>query len=101
MGEVIARGEQGTTTNYNMFVQWAYLNYAPIDGMSIKLGRQRYAIWTASEYVNAHYELPYKIFHKLCTMSLLLSHLMALRYPIRLKREQENYWLKSLEVLPY
>ena len=58
--ELIATGKPGLQTNFNNFAQWAYLAYAPMPGMSIKLGRQRYAVWTASEYINTHFLLPFR-----------------------------------------
>lgn len=58
--EFMATGESAPLSNFSNFVQWAYANWTPIDGLSIKVGRQRYPIWTASEYVNIHAQLPYR-----------------------------------------
>lgn len=58
--ELIAEGQSGPQVNYTAFAEWAYLNWTPIEGLSIKLGRQRLPIWTASEYINVHYQLPYR-----------------------------------------
>jgi hypothetical protein len=58
--ELIAEGQSGPQTNYTAFAEWAYLNWTPMQGLSVKLGRQRMPVWTASEYINNHFELPYR-----------------------------------------
>lgn len=58
--EFMATGETAPTSNFGNFVQWAYANWTPVKDLSIKLGRQRYPIWTASEFVNIHAQLPYR-----------------------------------------
>jgi len=58
--EFMATGEVAPTTNFGNFVQWAYATWTPMKDLSVKLGRQRYPIWTASEFVNVHAQLPYR-----------------------------------------
>ncbi len=62
--ELIAQGQQGNSTdtsNFNNYVQWAFINYKPIDNMNVKLGRQRFPIWMASEFINTHHQLPFRV----------------------------------------
>ncbi len=60
--EVVATGSTGAqSTNYNVFTQWAMLSYQFSDGTSVKVGRQRFPIWTASEFINNHHELPFRV----------------------------------------
>ena len=60
--QLIATGStQGTNTNYSLFADWAYINYTPIDGLNIRAGRQRYPVFTASEYINEHEQLPFRV----------------------------------------
>ncbi|MBC7385150.1 MAG: hypothetical protein H7301_03180, partial [Cryobacterium sp.] len=59
--ELIAQGQNGPQNNYTAYAEWAYVNWAPIPGMSVKVGRQRNPIWSASEYINSHYQLPYRV----------------------------------------
>lgn len=56
--QIIMAGNQAQATNFNMFAQWAYLTYKPMDTVAIKLGRQLWPVLISSEYQRVHYLLP-------------------------------------------
>jgi hypothetical protein len=60
--QIVGTGaSEGANTNYTLFADWAYVNYTPVDELNIRAGRQRYPIFTASEYINEHEELPFRV----------------------------------------
>jgi len=60
--QLVATGDNLYWQNFSTFMEWAYLNYQPtaVPGLSVRVGRQRYGVWTASEYMNVHHELPFR-----------------------------------------
>lgn len=56
--QIIMAGESAQATNFNTFAQWAYLNYKPMDGLSLKIGRQLWPVLISSEYQRVHFLLP-------------------------------------------
>lgn len=58
--QFIATGGNAIATNFSTFAQWAFVNYTPTDGTSIRLGRQLFPLWLPSEYIGVHYLLPYR-----------------------------------------
>lgn len=56
--QIVMAGSQAQSSNFNMFAQWAYLNYRPTDGLSVKVGRQLWPVLISSEYQRVHYLLP-------------------------------------------
>jgi len=56
--QFIASGSNAQTENFNMFAQWAYLQYRMDNNVSFKLGRQLWPILIASEYQRVHHLLP-------------------------------------------
>jgi len=51
-------GAGAPSTDFNMFAQWAYVTYKPVDSISFKLGRQLWPMMISSEYQRVHYLLP-------------------------------------------
>jgi len=60
--QLVASGQSEIpNSNYSLFADWAYINYTPMDNLSIRVGRQRLPIFTASEYINEHIDLPFRV----------------------------------------
>lgn len=54
---------KGSTTgaignNYNISAEYAFVQYKPAADWTVRAGRQRLPFFTASEYINEHYQLP-------------------------------------------
>jgi hypothetical protein len=61
VAQIAALGDPvGRNDGFGLFAQWAYLNYKPAAGTSLKLGRQLYPTLMASEYANVGYLLPFR-----------------------------------------
>jgi hypothetical protein len=63
--QLVALGDRTAAANttfatFNVAASWAYVSYKTEDGTTIRMGRQRFPIFTASEYIYEHYELPYR-----------------------------------------
>lgn len=50
----------GTTDSFGLMAQWAFVNYKPTDGISIRVGRQLYPTLLASEYARVGFLLPFR-----------------------------------------
>src|SRR5262249_40608802 len=50
----------GKNDSFGLFAQWAYLNYKPASGTTIKVGRQLYPTLIAAEYARVGYLLPFR-----------------------------------------
>lgn len=59
--QLVATGDPDSITGkFTPFASWATLGYTFDDGTIIKIGRQRFPIFTASEYIYVHQALPYR-----------------------------------------
>lgn len=56
--QIVMAGGSAQATNFNMFAQWAYLNYRPMPGLNLKIGRQLSPFLISSEYQRVHFLLP-------------------------------------------
>lgn len=56
--QIIMAGDSAQSTNFDMFAQWASLNYRVTDGLNVKVGRQLWPVLISSEYQRVHYLLP-------------------------------------------
>ena len=64
-GQLIALGDRNVAMNtpyatYGVQASWAYVGYKSDGGFGLRAGRQRFPIFTASEYIYEHYELPFR-----------------------------------------
>jgi hypothetical protein len=59
-GQIIGNGGSAQQANFNLFAQFAYVNYTGIDGISIKGGRQSLPILMAGDVFRVGYDLPYR-----------------------------------------
>lgn len=56
--QIVAAGNNAQQYNFNLFAQWAYLNYKVMDGLNLKIGRQLWPVLISSEYQRVHQLLP-------------------------------------------
>jgi hypothetical protein len=56
-GQVVATEEAAQTTGFNLYAQWAFLNFKTGDHSHIKLGRQLFPALMSGEYYRVHYLL--------------------------------------------
>lgn len=54
------RNDISASNKYSLFAQWAYVEYKPWEGASLRGGRQRFPVFSASEYINVGFYLPYR-----------------------------------------
>lgn len=54
----IAAGTSAQSENFNLFAQWAFLNWRLNDSTTMKVGRQLWPVLIASEYQRVRYLLP-------------------------------------------
>ena len=60
--ELLATGSTGgISSGFNLSAEWAYLTYKSDGGALVRAGRQRMPIFTASEYISEHYQLPFRV----------------------------------------
>jgi hypothetical protein len=57
-GQIVATDEAAQQQNFNMFAQWAFLNYKLSDNSHVKLGRQLFPALLSSENARVHFLLP-------------------------------------------
>jgi len=48
------------TSTFDVQASWAYVSYKTDEGTQVRAGRQRFPIFTASESIYEHYELPFR-----------------------------------------
>ena len=63
--QLVASGDRSAAVNtvyatFGIAASWAHLTYTSDEGLQIRAGRQRFAVFTASEYIYEHYELPFR-----------------------------------------
>jgi hypothetical protein len=63
--QLVALGDSSVATNtsfatFNVEASWAFVTYKTDEGTTVRGGRQRFPIFTASEYIYEHYQLPYR-----------------------------------------
>ena len=63
--QLVALGDRTTAintvyANFGIQASWAHITYKSDDGFQVRAGRQRFAVFTASEYIYERYELPYR-----------------------------------------
>lgn len=54
------RADIASGSKYSLFAQWAYVEYKPFELTTFRGGRQRFPVFSASEYINMGYYLPYR-----------------------------------------
>lgn len=60
-GQLVALGNPtGSNDAFTLSAQWATATYTPVEGTSIKVGRQLLPIFIASEYIHVGFLLPYQ-----------------------------------------
>jgi hypothetical protein len=63
----------GSTDSFGLMAQWAYVNYTPASGTSIKIGRQLEPVLIASEYIRVGYLLPFQKIPAVVSLNIPLS----------------------------
>jgi len=53
-------GALSPVSTFSIQASWAYVSYKTDEGTNFKLGRQRFPIFSASEYIYEHAKLPYR-----------------------------------------
>lgn len=56
--QIVMVGKAAQQENFNVYAQWAYVNWKPTNGTSIKIGRQLFPALISSEYQRVHFLLP-------------------------------------------
>ncbi len=56
--QLVMAGAGAQSTNFNLFAQFAYLTYNPVQSVSLKIGRQLWPMLISSEYQRVHFLLP-------------------------------------------
>lgn len=56
--QIVMVGKAAQQENFNVYAQWAYVNWKPTNGASVKIGRQLFPALISSEYQRVHFLLP-------------------------------------------
>ncbi len=56
--QIVMVGKAAQQENFNVYAQWAYVNWKPTNGTSIKIGRQLFPALISSEYQRVQFLLP-------------------------------------------